>query len=188
MTTSDFQELYELFNLAETKLKQIEILQDEGIPIPPLNQLRYAGHHTLEAIVSHNDQNKINNIYEAKDHCKRAIYDILEIGVVYLLEKIRIFQNDYKYIDITSVIPNYVDILDETWEAQNFISQINRNKIEKYDEVQSVFDRIHQIEHKLEMSRKELNKKILRFKLYLIFSICGLFLASLSVLAALLFK
>ncbi len=110
MQNNKYKELHDLFALAEKKIKRVEQINHEGLSIPSVNQLRYAGRHCLDSLVS-DDEEVENNIYEAKDHCKRAIYDAMEIGIVTILEKIQIFNKDYKYITITDVLPDYISTL-----------------------------------------------------------------------------
>jgi len=79
-----------------------------------------------------------NNIYEAKDHCKRAIYDAMEIGIVYLLNRIRIFIEDYKYVTINNIIPDYINKLRRINEIKSYIPNTSRQEIgEDYEKIQN---------------------------------------------------
>ncbi len=173
MGGSDYNELHGLFNLAEEKIKTVEHLDFNGILIPAINELRYAGQHCLTSLTSGDKEKATWNIHEAKDHCKRAIYDAMEMGVVFLLEKIKFFQIDYKWVIVTDVLPDYISNLKKIEEIQNFISTTNRLKItdDDYKEIQNYFDQTKRISKEFELSRNELNKKIRKYKLSVIISL-----------------
>ena len=173
MNISDYKELHDLFNIAEEKIKTVEHLNIDGIEIPAVNELWYAGQHCLMSLTSEDKDTIERNIHEAKDHCKRAIYDAMEMGIVILLEKIRIFQVDYRYVIVTDVLPDYVTKLKTIREIQSFISKTNRLIIteDDYQKIQDSYSQVFEISENLELSREELNKKNRRYKLLVIYSL-----------------
>ncbi len=197
MQNNKYKELHDLFALAEKKIKQVEQINHEGLSIPSVNQLRYAGQHCLDSLVIDDYKEIENNIYEAKDHCKRAIYDAMEIGIVTILEKIQIFNKDYKYITITDVLPDYINTLGRIREIQSYIGKTSRRDIENnyeeiqdidnsYKEIQLLFDEVVQIEKVLESARPELNKKINNWRRGLILALISISIALIGILVALL--
>lgn len=99
-----------LFQKAEKKMKYIELL-GEGLSIPAINELRYAGCHIARAWADHQDEQKaLEEVDRAIKHVKRANYDASEIGILYYLENLRQFQEDYRLVDIPSSFPKYYEL------------------------------------------------------------------------------
>ena len=166
METQDYNELHDLFSVAEEKIKTVEQLEIDGLEIPAVNELRYAGKHCLISLTSTDDDEIAQNLYEAKDHCKRATFDAMEMGIVILLDKIRIFKEDYKYVTIPDVLPDYLENLKTVRDIQSFIAKTNRLEIteDDYQKIQELFDQVFEISESFEIARSELNKKIARWK------------------------
>ncbi len=120
-------EISELFVLAKEKIKLIEHL-DEGLTFQAVNQLRYVAFHLLRADKTTEENLKKEELRKAKNHCERAIYDAVEPGIVHYLEEIRTFQNDYRMVEITNIIPNYLDISRKADESSGFISEKNKRR------------------------------------------------------------
>jgi len=100
-------EIVALFERAESKIKTLELLQDEGLFYHPVNQLRYAGFHIVCAIKSTGKE----EWKHARRHCQRGIYDASEMALVYCIAEINGFQQDYKKVDIAPTVNNYLDFL-----------------------------------------------------------------------------
>jgi hypothetical protein len=157
-----YQEIQELYELAERKLKSIEHLDHSGVYIPSINELRYAGRHVLDSLISQEPKIIDDNVFEAKDHCRRAIFDTMEIGICYYLHEIEMFENDYKYISISDVIPDFVALRQEIRGIQKFIANTSRRDqlADNYENAQRHFERLQIIMETFEASRPELQKKL----------------------------
>lgn len=187
MQISKYKEIGDLFALAEKKIKKIEQLEHEGLSIHSVNQLRYAGQHCLASLVIDDDKEIENNIFQAKDHCKRAIYDAMEIGIVYLLKRIKIFIEDYKLVTINNIIPDYINKLRRVDEIKSYIADTSRQEVgEDYERIQKLFDEIYEIEDIFNSARPELSKKINIWRQRLILAIIALSIALIGVLVTLL--
>lgn len=192
MQKNKYKEVYEHFTYAESKIKQIERLNGDGISIPSINQLRYAGQHILTSLIIDDESTKEDNIYEAIDHCKRATYDALEIGLLYYLSEINSFKEDYKYITVTDVIPDYIEKLKNVREAKSFIEINNRSSIDnsidgmdkRYEEIAKHFNNLEGIYSDLDLSRDELSKKITTFRRNLLLTLLALLIAVSGVIVA----
>jgi len=104
----NLQELKALFGKAEVAIKKAEKIGGEVV-IPAICELRYAGHHFIiysDAL----EQEQFEHIQRAKRHCRRAIYDAAEAIVLFYLEEIKIFQQDYRLVHISGTIPNYLEL------------------------------------------------------------------------------
>ncbi len=126
--SSSLSEISELFSIAEEKIKLTQNLAGE-LGFPAINQLRYVAFHLLRAETAVDIDVKNEEYRKAKNHCERAIYDAVESGIIYYLDKIRDFKEDYATVIIPEVLPDYIGICKEAVEANVFISSITRNSV-----------------------------------------------------------
>ena len=188
-------EISELFALAEEKIKLIEHL-GEGLTFPAVNQLRYVAFHLLRADKTTDENLKKEELRKAKNHCERAIYDAVEPGIVHYLEEIRTFQNDYRMVEITNIVPSYLDISRKAEESSGFISERIKDSIsdrsnnqgDQYREATSLFEELKEAVKLLSYARPELNKKLRKYRLmFLVFlvSVATLIVAAMGVVVSL---
>ena len=185
-------EISELFALAEEKIKLIEHL-GEGLTFPSVNQLRYVAFHLLRADKTTDENLKKEELRKAKNHCERAIYDAVEPGIVHYLEEIRTFQNDYRMVEITNIIPNYLDISRKADESSGFISERIKDSIsdrsnnqgDQYQEATSLFEELKEAVKLLSYARPELNKKLRKYRLVFLVSVATLIVAAMGVIVSL---
>lgn len=185
-------EISELFALAEEKIKLIEHL-GEGLTFPSVNQLRYVAFHLLRADKAPDENLRKEELRKAKNHCERAIYDAVEPGIVHYLEEIRTFQNDYRMVEITNIIPNYLDISRKADESSGFISERIKDSIsdrsnnqgDQYQEATSLFEGLKEAVKLLSYARPELNKKLRKYRLMFLVSVATLIVAAMGVIVSL---
>ena len=104
-----FHDLQKRFAEAESFIKEVELCGLE-LPFPAINELRYAGHHLLKALVI-SDQNEFpKELGEVEDHCHRAMYEASEAGGMYLIRLLKQFDRDYKDVVVTDTIPSALEI------------------------------------------------------------------------------
>jgi len=149
-----------LFDEAESKVKEVEQLSSD-LSIPSINELRYVGYHLTKALCQQTDGTISSELDKAERHCKRAIYDAVEIGVIYLLEKIQEFQQDYgRSVEIVTVIPNYIELCAEAHDTREFISHIKENcekdRDRYYEECQPHYIALKTIYRKLNLVLQQL--------------------------------
>lgn len=127
-----------LFEESEIKLKEVEQFTQD-LSIPSINELRYAGYHLAKAICYEEtgDNNQLNcEIDKAKGHCKRAVYDAHEMGIIYVLEKIKLFNEQYTdhMSVVVEVMPNYSEtVLLESSKASSCIADIKNSHRDNRD-------------------------------------------------------
>ncbi len=97
-------------------LKEVERLTGE-VTIPSINELRYAGFHILQAIDETGTVSNKHHVFRAKDHCERAIYDVAEAGLIFVIDTINRFQWEYRGIAIIDVVRNIPQIRERVEEA-----------------------------------------------------------------------
>ena len=146
------QEIISLFRNAERLVKRIEELES-AISIPSINELRYAGYHLCCALVGDGcldpqgdptnetadalseDERFDIQIASAMRHCKRALYDAHEIGIVHHLASIRAFEEKHASDSdlVLEVIPDYPDLLAHAADASDLLNQARQKNQEDRD-------------------------------------------------------
>jgi len=148
----------EYYKLAEQKVKLIEVL-DNNLYIPSVNELRYAGYHLSKATVANTHKTATRELNKALKHCKRAIYDAIEVGITFYLEVLKLFFYDYRLVVITPIIPDLTAIKIRISEIRDFITKPRTNeRVAFWEECTQLFIEIQQIAAQFENSREELNK------------------------------
>ena len=186
-------EISKLFESAEAKIKLIEHL-DDGLLFSAVNQLRYVSFHLLRFHGITDNDLKNEELRKAKNHCQRSIYDAMEIGIAHYLEQIQDFQQDYKLIVVSDIVPTYLEINKMAEEVTLFLSENTRNSLDErcdercdnYKESIKKFNELREAANLLKFARLELNKKMRNKRIALMFSISTLIIALISVLIAIL--
>ena len=85
-----------------------------ALPLPPINQLRYAGFHLAKSGTLTSPRDIEQELDHAFCHCKRAWFDAFDDIVVRLLEFYRDFrEKNYPEEAITHYYPEYQQVRDE---------------------------------------------------------------------------
>ncbi len=162
------QNVVDLFHEAECELKKIEHINDE-LPIPPINELRYAGHHLARAWSARDkgdEQACGGEIDKAARHCQRAIYDAHEVGIQFNLKRIQQFQEDYRTVPVVEVVKNYAELRAQAKAANDHIQLIaSKHKGERdgyYAECREHYNKVKTVADTLDESRDGLNVQIAR--------------------------
>ena len=160
-------ELKELYEEADRFAREVGEFQSE-VPIPAHNELRYAGHHLLQAI---NDDGTIaddGQILKAKNHCERAMYEAAEAGIISALDLMHIFRTDNKGVVVGEVVPGYSQMRKLARTAQDLLVKGRSGRISAVQQVRSymdVFRALRDALDTLEAAQDDLNaKKILQIK------------------------
>jgi len=155
--------LITVFNEAEKQLKHSEHDTNE-LSIPSINQLRYVAFHLIESFSSQETTKIDEEITKAINHAQRAKYDAVEIGIVYFLEQIKIFQQTYStYTETLEILPSYITYLTK---AQNASDQLQRLKDEEkereeyYRDIEPFYQALKDINTSLQTAIPLITKKI----------------------------
>lgn len=187
-----FSETHSLFTFAEEKIKLIEHLGN-GLKFPAVNQLRYAGFHLFRAESASDPEKRNNELRKAKNHCQRAIYDAVEVGILYYLERFKVFQYDYRKECIFDVVLRYHEYRSLANKITNFISSITRDSIsdhcnnrgDQYQLSTEYLNQLKEIDEVLQVSRDELNKKIRDRRTQIVLSLWSLILTIVGLIVSL---
>ena len=124
----ELQILLDLFEQAETKIKNAELITSEGVLIPSINELRYAGHHIVRSLLSDDAKELQAERVRAINHVKRAIYDIDESLLIYYIESAVNFKEKYNDSGFTTeVVTDYPEKLAMLDEANKSIQQLRED-------------------------------------------------------------
>lgn len=125
-SVEDFKRLYEK---ADQYTKEVALIGGEAV-IPAHNELRNAGCHLQRALGAGGCIEQEDELRKGIGHCQRALYEASESGITVLLEMLRSFDEDYKGLNIGSVIPGIRDIRALRREAQAVLSSTRPNSKE----------------------------------------------------------
>lgn len=153
------REIHDLYDEADRSVREVTEFADE-VMIPPVNELRYAGHHVLQAVAAKTDDRRTEHVQKAHRHCERALYDAAEIGIMEAVEIISEFRMAYPTLQISAVIRDYPDILAAARAAQQKVIA-GRSKREsaraQATEYMDAFRKLRDGAARLEMGRDDLN-------------------------------
>lgn len=154
-------ELVRLFRLAEKKIKLVENLNQE-LSIPAINELRYAGFHMAEYLAGGTGAEE--QLRKAENHCKRSIYDAVEAGVTHQLEIIAQFQNDFRLLIISEIIPEYPEIKKKVVAARDLILAPRKpeERAAYYEQCSEHLESLREAQAVLELHRDDLLKALKR--------------------------
>ncbi|MDR3183273.1 MAG: hypothetical protein LBT89_10230 [Planctomycetaceae bacterium] len=171
------------FEKAEQYLKEDELV-DCGLLIPAVNQLRYAGEHLARALCLDDAEKSRNALNESLNHCYRAVFDALEVKTQFYLGECQDFEKIYGNINITPVIPSYLEDSKAVREIQNTVPKMRRpgeNRYQFWDKLENLASSLQTIHAKWMDARQELNKCLKkdrrdtrRFWIGLILAVAGL--------------
>jgi len=151
----------DLFASAERRIKEIEH-GNEGLDIPAINELRYAGFHLLE-VLKHGNTNSVHERQKVTAHIKRAIYDASEALIGIQLKDICKFQDDYRLVVVAEVIPEYQKLMESAEAASELVRGPHKDHDNRdcyYEEALKYVDELKRVNRILRAGRQELNKRL----------------------------
>lgn len=159
----DLLTLANLYQQAESVLKSVEQRHGEGLVVPAVNELRYAGYHLVQALQAANAESEKSQLDRACKHCRRSIYDSVEVGIHKCLDQFRLFEHDYRLVQIADTAPEYNSAVDAADKLYVQIGQVTHEDRDAY--YSALLERYTEFEalvSGLERRRPELNKKMHR--------------------------
>ncbi len=182
-------ELAKQFERAEQAIKHIEVFELEGVVVPAINELRYAGKHLSQAVTTENEEKKIELISKAISHAKRAEYDSYDAGILFCIKMCADFDTYYKNVVISSIYPNFNTDKRTINKIKKEIAQEDRTRKEEYfDRKKQQFTQLSTIYEEWDSCKDELNKLITQQKKQNIISYLGWIIAICIGLLSYIFK
>ncbi len=134
-----------------------------AIPIPAYNELRYAGHHLLQALDDSGTISSNEQLRRAVSHCERAMYEAAEAGIISVLDSIDQFRKEYKNIVVKDIVDDYASILVKARKAQNLLARGRSDQMSSSERASGYMETFRQLRddsEMLEASRDDLNAKV----------------------------
>lgn len=131
----EIKKIVGLFDRAEVLAKEVERL-DGDLSIPTINELRYVGYHLARALCADSEQLIDKEIERADSHCRRAIYDANEVGIIFVLEYVKEFSARYsdKSHLVIEVISDYSAMLGSAQDAAALIDEVSKKHAKDREE------------------------------------------------------
>ena len=131
-----------LFDEAESALKRYERISLSNLA-PAINELRYAGHHLLEAENATCEDDRMTHEAQAIDHCVRAKMDAKEATVVSLLECVADLRSkDVSADDMRMFIPDWDRFIDEASKARSLLERSGIWEKDNSHEIDEAIDKL----------------------------------------------
>lgn len=167
MPDAKVRELKELYEEADRFAREVGEFQYE-VPIPAHNELRYAGHHLLQAIGDDGTVVDSNQLLKAQSHCERAMYEAAEAGIISALDLMHVFRTGNKGLVVSEVVPSYSAMRKLARDAQDMLVKGRSGRLSTVQQVRSYMDVFRQLRDALatlEAAQDDLNaKRILQIK------------------------
>lgn len=157
-----FWAVHREFYRAEKLLKTAE-WSDGQLDIPSINELRYVSFHLLRALSTGDGQEQAEELQRAKRHCQRASYDAIELSLVYELEAIMRFEEDFRLFPYTKYYPDILESMERIEEIKTILGEDREHsetRGENYERAEQHLEEIKEINRKLKVRRTEINKII----------------------------
>ncbi len=156
-------QLITVFKDAEKQLKHSEHDTNE-LSIPSINQLRYVAFHLIESLSSQDNIKIEEELNKAINHAQRAKYDAVEIGIIYYLEQIKIFQESYSsFTETLEILPNYIDYLTKAQNASDKLQAIKDDEKDRetyYKEIVPFYQILKDVYISFQTAIPLINKKV----------------------------
>jgi len=150
------QELNELFAIANSEIIAAEALGGE-ITVSALNELRYGSEHRVRAQNAESDEIRNSELVKAKSHFSRAAYDAIELRVLYSLEQLKKFQENFSKYAEKEDLPSYLEALETAKRLQKYLLDIAEHK--ELPDLNELKNKAHQLDEQL--AKLSQNKNLL---------------------------
>lgn len=141
---------------AEDELKRYERITLTNLA-PAINQLRYAGHHLLKATNEKDERLRDLNVMAAKRHSERALCDVREATVVFLLDEFDRFRDElFTEDELSAAMPDWQNALQKMSEGR---AALERAGIAKHfdEDILSTIDGLLDVRDKMTLSMPKLS-------------------------------
>lgn len=158
-TITDYRSEY---GRADILLQEVQSFRNKA-GLPAIIELRNAGHHLLRAIDDDGTLISEAELLSAVNHARRACYEATETGIIFAVALVRKFQDDYRSIPVSSIVPDYVSRIRRCQEALRLLEVGRRPDFDRDGDHQDridVFREIRPFCDDLDAAREEANKHV----------------------------
>lgn len=182
------------YDLADRTAKKVQkFVRLAGVPA--INELRYVAHHLVNTIApTSDDVDGEKELQRAINHCKRATYEASEAGILFAFDRIVEFKEDYRSVIISSVVPDWNEILALCETVTRRIAETREAREDRtpdHKDFEQLFDRLVAICNRLDAARDDMNKLVehesqqaRRFLLTTVLSVLGIVAGVLAAMGA----
>ncbi len=135
----------------------------EELGIPAVNEMRYAGYHLLAALTDDGSLASPDELTKAINHANRACYEASEAGILYALDQISIFKDDYSTVVIGETVPAYHAILRDADTALAKVTQersYGDDRLADHCDLMEKFKLLKAHCETSDLGRDEMNKRV----------------------------
>lgn|GEM_PF-2409685 len=186
MDKSDYGDFCVLYGQAEHYLKRLERYDPaDGLLIPAVNELRYAGCHIKRSIEAKDEAGYRLHITSAERHCKRSICDSISTIIGHVNASLYDVRTSYFFVPIADYVGNHASMLAEVGKAIEFVDEHthdeDREAIEchqahehadgdewPYEHLSKTLDRLLEIKAIYDAARPDLIRAARKFALTII--------------------
>ena len=159
MNYEDYEDFCALYGLAERYIKRLERQNPEdGLLIPAVNELRYAGCHIKRSIQAESEADYRLHITSAERHCKRSICDSISTLIGHINASLYDIKTAYFFVPISSYVKNHAVMMAEIGTAIQFVDE------HTHDEDREAIERQESHEHNDEWPYEHLTQKLDRLQ------------------------
>lgn len=163
MTSRPLAEVRRLYAEAEFAIKRYEriALEDQ---IAAVNELRYAGHHILEAESEDDEAKRQDHLTSARNHCRRAVQDAKDGAIVAQLEFFAQFADcRFAKTELERLLPDWRSLFAEIASIQKAFAQAGMARDISYgDEIDAGIVRLLEIRERFVALQPELDENRFR--------------------------
>ena len=127
---SEIHDLEEAYREAEEAIRRVEVYTKK-VPVPAVNEMRYAGYHALRHLVVGEDGEKAREREKAISHCHRAYYDAQSFLLLILYSKalnIRRGLGNYLHFFAEMTGESYWEMKKRLVSARRFIEGVEKSR------------------------------------------------------------
>ena len=130
------------------------------VPIPAHNELRYAGYHLLKGLGDDGQVVDAAEIERAIQHCKRAMYEAAEAGILQAIQEFKEFRLEYKGIVIGTTVDSYTQMRVRANRARDLVIKGRNDRDSVVAQVKEYMDAFQGLSDDIDIlnaSREDLN-------------------------------
>lgn len=163
MISQPLAEVRRLYAEAEFAIKRYEriALEDQ---IAAVNELRYAGHHILEAESEEDEAKRLDHVTSARNHCRRAVQDAKDGAIVAQLEFFAQFADcRFSRTELERLLPDWRTLFAEVASIQKSFANAGMARDIAYDdEIDAGILRLMEIRERFAALQPELDENRFR--------------------------
>jgi len=121
---ADVSKLAEAYSAAESAIRSVEAITNK-VPIPALNEMRYAGYHAIAYLLAAESRTREEEFEKTASHCRRAYFDAQSVLLLSLYARVRNIRDG-----LGSYLHFFPEMIGEPYSAKKIAVEEARTFIE----------------------------------------------------------